>query len=215
MADEGSARPVSGEIMTDAPLDISAAAVMRVVGGGDVVDAEFEIVRGPGQGPDMAEPTLIATAAAPTAGMDMLRRPAERQTTPSRAGPLFWGAGLGIACAAFWVSGGHAIVRAAPFLSETASEPLRALRISGVTSLVDASGIRPLLFVDGEAANDGTGIETLPPLAIIVTDNAGVVIRYKLGTGGRHLAAGERFAFSSRLDVPKNGVKTVKVTFGE
>jgi hypothetical protein len=29
------------------------------------------------------------------------------------------------------------------------------------------------------------------------------------------MASGETFAFSSRLDVPKNGVKTVSVTFGD
>jgi hypothetical protein len=29
------------------------------------------------------------------------------------------------------------------------------------------------------------------------------------------MAPGETFAFSSRLDVPKNGVKTVSVTFAE
>ena len=39
--------------------------------------------------------------------------------------------------------------------------------------------------------------------------------RYRLGTSGRPLAPGEAFAFSSRLDVPKNGVKSVSVTFGE
>lgn len=214
MTDEGRARPLSGEIMTDAPLDISAAAVMRVVGAADVVDAEFEVVVARGDTPDEQESTLIATAAAPTAGLDMLRQ-TPPPTSASRAGPGFWIAGLAIASAAFWVSGGHAIVRAAPFLPGTSSEPLRALRISGVTSRIDASGLRPVLFVDGEAANDGTGPETLPSLAIIVTDTAGAVIRYKLGTGGSHLAAGERFAFSSRLDVPKNGVKTVKVTFGD
>ncbi len=214
MNDEGKARPVSGEIMTDAPLAISAAAVMRVVGAEDVVDAEFEIVSTRGDASAAQDHTTIATAAAPRLGLDMLRQ-APAQTSPSRAGPVFWVAGLAIAGAAFWVSGGHSIVRASPFLAETGSGPLRALRISGVTSRVDASGVRPLLFVDGEAANDGTGPETLPSLAIIVTDNSGAVIRYKLGTGGSHLAAGERFAFSSRLDVPKNGVRTVKVTFGE
>ena len=158
---------------------------------------------------------MIASPAAPLAGMEMLRRPeAQAARTPAvRGGPVFWVFGIGLAAAAFWVSGGHALVRGAPFFGTHA--PQRALRISGVTSRVDASGARPLLFVDGEAANDGTATETLPPLDIVVTGNDGRITRYRLGTSGRPMASGETFAFSSRLDVPKNGVKTVSVTFGE
>ena len=51
--------------------------------------------------------------------------------------------------------------------------PQQALSISGVTSRVDISGARPVLFVDGEAANDGTAAEKLPPLDIVVTGNDG------------------------------------------
>jgi hypothetical protein len=72
-----------------------------------------------------------------------------------------------------------------------------------------------VLFVDGEAANDGAAAQQLPPLEIVVTGNDGRITRYRLGTSGRPLAPGETFAFSSRLDVPKNGVKTVSVSFGE
>ena len=55
----------------------------------------------------------------------------------------------------------------------------------------------------------------LPPLEIRVTGNDGHVTRYTLGTSGRSLAPGERFGFASRLDVPKNGVRTVSVTFAD
>jgi hypothetical protein len=87
--------------------------------------------------------------------------------------------------------------------------------ISGVTSRVDVSSVKPLLFVDGEAANDGAGTLPLPPLEIRVTGEDGRITRYTLGTAGHPLAPGERFAFSSRLDLPKNGVKTVSVAFAE
>jgi hypothetical protein len=70
-----------------------------------------------------------------------------------------------------------------------------------------------VLFVDGEAANDGAQAEALPPLEIRVTDNSSNVIRYRLGTSNLSLAPGEKFGFSSRLDVPRNGVKTVSVAF--
>ncbi|TIU38507.1 MAG: hypothetical protein E5W28_05900, partial [Mesorhizobium sp.] len=65
----------------------------------------------------------------------------------------------------------------------------------------------------GEAANDGLTSQALPPLEIRVTDNDRNIIRYRLGTSNRALAPGERFGFSSRLDVPRNGVRTVAVIF--
>ncbi|TIR87544.1 MAG: hypothetical protein E5X13_32805, partial [Mesorhizobium sp.] len=74
------------------------------------------------------------------------------------------------ALVAFWVSGGHALVRQSPFWA--AAQPASALSISGVTSRIDASGLKPILFIDGEAANDGVRAESLPPLEIRVTDNA-------------------------------------------
>ena len=52
-------------------------------------------------------------------------------------------------------------------------------------------------------------------IEIAVTGNDGLVTRYRLGTSGRPLSPGETFDFSSRLDAPKNGVKTVTVTFAE
>ncbi len=50
---------------------------------------------------------------------------------------------------------------------------------------------------------------------VFVTDNDGRITRYTLGTSDRWLSPGERFGFASRLDVPRNGVKTVSVTFAE
>jgi hypothetical protein len=219
MADEAKPRAVSGEIMTG-PLD---GAVGGTRPAGDVIDAEYislpseplRAVARSSDKPKSPEPALpIGSAVAPSGGMDMLRRPdmppAPRK--PARGGPFFWAAGLGLAVAAFWVSGGHTLVRGMPLVG---SAPQSALRISGVTSRVDASGVKATLFVDGEAANDGQAVEHLPALEIAVTGNDGRVTRYRLGTSGRPLVSGETFAFSSRLDVPKNGVKTVSVAFAE
>jgi hypothetical protein len=218
MADEAKPRVVSGEIMTDPP-DHAARGTRP----GDVIDAEYislpsephRATSKSSENPNLPEPGLsIGSAAAPSGGMDMLRRPDMPQAPrkPARGGPLFWAAGVGLATAAFWVSGGHALGRGVPFIG---SAPQSALRISGVTSRVDATGANPILFIDGEAANDGESVEHLPALAIAVTGNDGRVIRYRLGTSGRPLSSGETFAFSSRLDVPKNGVKTVSVAFAE
>lgn len=213
MADERTARPVSGEIMTDPPAIVAAERIVRGPAA-DIVDADYEVM--PRLVPTVESvappPRLMVTPS--VEGMDMLRKPETPAERPpaARGGPIFWIAGIGAALAAFWVSGGHALVRQAPFLSGAQAS---ALTISGVTSHVDASGANPVLFVDGEAANDGTGPATMPPLEIRVTGNDGRITRYTLGTSGHSLASGERFGFASRLDVPKNGVRTVLVTFAE
>ena len=222
MADEVKPRAVSGEIMTDAP-DAPEASPGHPPHDGDVIDAEYMSLppeRPPAglRGAESAareSPAFIGSAAAPAGSMEMLRRQ-DADAAPrrlARGGPLFWIVGIGLAAAAFWVSGGHVLLRGVPFIGSEISRS--ALRISGVTSRVDVSGARPVLFIDGEAANDGDVTEHLPPLDIAVAGNDGLVTHYRLGTAGRPLAPGETFAFSSRLDVPKNGVKTVSVTFAE
>jgi hypothetical protein len=220
MADWSRPRAVSGEIMTDPAAYASGRPPHDV---GDVIEAEYISLppasRASGtQRPETAVregPASIGSAGAPLGGMEMLRRKdaAAPPQKSARGGALFWTLGIGLAMAAFWVSGGHMLLRDATIIGIEA--PRSALRVSGVRSRVDASGARPVLFVDGEAANDGTATEHLPPLEIAVTGNDGFVTHYRLGTAGRPLASGETFAFSSRLDVPKNGVKTVSVTFAQ
>lgn len=211
MAAYGTARPVSGKIMTAATTgrdDIAVAA--------DVVDADF-IVLGPDSG-ITAERSPVQTATSQPEdtpalnGMGMLRK---GEMIPDAAGQssggaLFWASGVAVALVAFWVSGGHALFHENAFFGPAVAT---ALSISGVTSRVDSTGLRPVLLVDGEAGNDGAETAILPPLEIHVTGNDGRITRYGLGTSGRSLPPGERFAFSSRLDVPRNGVTAVSVTF--
>lgn len=211
MAEQRTARPVSGEIMTG--LGTNGAPELRPVAT-DIVDADYEVL--PRLVPRIEAASLpergIATPS--MAGMEMLRKPEAATVRPpaSRGGPIFWIAGVGAAFAAFWVAGGHALVRQTPFFA--AEQPAGAvLSIAGVTSRVDASGTTPVLFVDGEAVNGGLKAGRLPPLEIRVTGNDSRITRYTLGTSNRSLAPGERFGFSSRLDVPRNGVKAVSVTF--
>ncbi len=212
MAEDRTARPVSGEIMTDPPANAVADRIMRG-SAADIIDADYEVMPRLVPAAESVSPPRVIIPPS-IEGMDMLRKPEAPAERPpaARGGPIFWIAGIGAALAAFWVSGGHALVRQAPFLSEGQAP---ALTISGVTSRVDASGPNPVLFVDGEAANDGTKPARLPPLEIRVTGNDGRLTRYTLGTSGRSLASGERFGFASRLDVPRNGVRTVSVTFAE
>ncbi|RWC44698.1 MAG: hypothetical protein EOS55_20570 [Mesorhizobium sp.] len=213
MADDRTARPVSGEIMTD-PAAIAAADRSMRGSTVDIVDADYVVMPRLVPALESVSPLPRSIVTPSIEGMDMLRKPetpAERLPA-SRGGPIFWIAGIGAALAAFWVSGGHALVRQSPFLSGAQAS---SLSISGVTSRIDASGPNPALFVDGEATNDGAKPVQLPPLEIRVTGNDGRTIRYTLGTSGRALASGERFGFASRLDVPKNGVRAVSVTFAQ
>ncbi len=216
MAEGRTARPVSGEIMTGASVE--AAIAWPVHDAADVVDADYELVSPPRRAtvaPE-AEPAAFAPAAAQVDGMGMLLRdPAQPAAgwLALRGGPVFWVFGFGLAAAAFWVSGGHALVRQASFLST--AQAAAGFTISGVTSRIDTVGSRPVLFVDGQASNSGTMAASLPPLEIHVTGTDGQTARYKLGTADEPLAPGGRFAFSSRLEVPKNGVKTVSVAFGD
>jgi hypothetical protein len=212
MADDRTARPVSGEIMTAPAADAATAPYNGSTA--DIVDADYVVIPHLGPAEDGVPPLTRIAASPPVQGMDMLRKPdAPAARAPAvRGGPIFWLAGVGMIAGAFWVSGGHALVRQAPFLSG-GQAPL--LTISGVRSHVDAAGPQPLLFVDGEAANDGSGPAKLPGVEIRVDGNDGRTTRYTLGTSGRWLASGERFGFSSRLEVPKNGVKAVSVSFAQ
>jgi hypothetical protein len=206
IADQTTARAFSGEIMAGA----TAQAVRPVLAAAfdDIVDADYEIVSPPERDPRRSP---NRTSAAPAGGMAMLRRAGGELAArgPVRGGPIFWIFGMAAVAAAFWISGGHALVRPA------APQPAAALTISGVSSRIETAGRNSFLHIDGHAANDGTAAADLPPLEIRVASNDGRVTRYNLGTSGRAMKPGDKFAFSSRLDVPKSGVKTVSVTFGE
>ena len=206
MADDVKARPVSGEIMTAARPARAAA-----VEGADIVDAEFEIVGGSGAA-EAARPVLQHEAPA-TGGMAMLRGSIPAQPAgPVRGGPVFWATGLAAVAAAFWISGGHALVIDG---TQRITGPAATLRIGPVESRVGRAGERLMLFVDSEAINDGPRPAQLPPIEIRVTAGNGRVTLYNLGTADQVIAAGGRYAFSSRVEVPNNGVKAVVVAFRE
>lgn len=215
MADLRKARPVSGEIMT-AP-ELEAAAGKPLAGDGqDIVDADYEIVTPP-EAAARPEPVRFFQQDR-AGGMEMLRHASamlhEPVRGPARGGPLFWMLGLALAAGAFWASGGHSLIGQAGWL-DAAKGAGSQVSISGITSRIETGAGGPVLLVEAEAVNGGTKAALLPSLEIHVTGNEGQTTRYKLGTAGEVLEAGHRFAFSSRLDVPKNGVKVVSVTFQE
>ncbi|MEO3389282.1 hypothetical protein [Mesorhizobium sp. CAU 1741] len=198
------ARPVSGEIMTDAP---SPRENVRKEG---FADAEFETVE-PARD---AQPRRTAEVPAPT-GMEFLKQGEAEIAGKGRqpGGPLFWMTGLVLVVLAFWVSGGHAFVRQS--VLPPPSQPQRQLHIADVSSRIERLDGRDVLFVEGQARNDSQTDRDLPAIEIVVFANDGTETRYFLGTSDAPLGPGERYAFSSRLEAPRNGVKTVSVTFQE
>lgn len=176
-----------------------------------VIDADYVRLPPGGRAEAFGSASSRRSAAAPREGMDMLRQgPAAARREP--AGALFWTVGTMLVAATFWISGGHALFRDLALFNR--SEP-ETLRIVNVSSRIDASGAKAVLLVDGETLNEGKAVDQLPAIEIAVTENDGLITRYRLGTAGRQLAPGETFGFSSRLDAPKNGMKAVSVTFVE
>ncbi|MER8715059.1 hypothetical protein [Mesorhizobium sp. M0983] len=110
MADDRTARPVSGEIMTDPAAE--PERIMRDVTA-DVIDADYEVLPRHFTSPDFAPPPARMISTPSIEGMDMLRKPETAVERPLwvHGGPIFWIAGVGAAFAAFWISGGHALVR--------------------------------------------------------------------------------------------------------
>jgi hypothetical protein len=205
MSEDDRARPVSGEIMAG---DAARAQSRRAAA--DFTDADYETV---GAAREAAAPRF--SEAEPASGMDFLRAGAKVIDAHSqRGGPLFWIVGLTLVVLAFWVSGGHALVRQ-QVAALAPAETRAALRIEEVKSRVERHGDRAVLFVDGRAENHGPVPLALPPIEIAVREVGGGTTRYFLGTNGAELAPGDRYAFSSRLEAPRNGVEQVSVTFQE
>lgn len=210
MDDPRKPRAVSGEIMTEAVTDGGAPGT-----GADVIDAEYEVIA-PREAARTAAPEAASRQAAPlVAGLQTLRpgagQPAVRRG--QRAGALFWVTGAVLVFTAFWISGGHALVKDLPFL--TAGREAVAIRIASLKSSIRSEGDRALLFVDGDAVNEGGEEHAVPTLSINVLDGRGNTTHYLLGTNGARLVPGQHFAFSSRLIAPNAGVKSVSVSFKE
>lgn len=178
----------------------------------DVIDAEF-ISIGPVPIRERATPVSRQLSSSPVEGMAMLSRRVDRSASASTTGgPLFWISGAILALAAFWTAGGYSLLSRP---AQTAITDNSGLRIASVISRVDRTGARPILMVDGKAVNESASAVAMPPLHIQIVSAAGGSTLYKLGTAGQSLASGDFFDFSSRLDLPKDGVKTVFVTFAQ
>jgi len=207
MNEDDRARPVSGEIMTGgAGKPVAGDSGLRSP---DFSEAVFEAVPNRAAVPPQRSADTVAPA-----GLSLLAGgSAAIRRESSHGGPVFWGVGILLVALAFWVSGGHALVRDLGF--DQVRQVQQPLRIAEVKSRVERHGGRDVLFVDGRAENHGPHPVFLPPIQIAVIGNDGGTVRYNLGTNGAELGPGGRYSFSSRLEAPRNGVKSVSVTFQE
>ena len=111
---------------------------------------------------------------------------------PARGGPVFWIFGIGLAVAgAFWVSGGHALVRRRRPLRQRAGAAVAA-RCASPASPRASTHRRAAPSCSSTARRPTTArtSRTLPPLDIGVTGNDGQVTRYRLGTSRPPAGAG-------------------------
>ena len=205
MVHDDRARPVSGEIMSAA---IMHGKTMRLRGIEDASDAQFETLSPAGKSAARASSPVNV---APMEGMGFLTQRAAAPKRGAKGGPAFWSVGLLAVVLVFWISGGHALVAKIG----TPAPDKAPLRIAGVESRVEAHEGRDVLFVNGRAENHGDRALSLPPIEIAVTGNNGGVTRYQLGRRAAQLEPGARYAFSSRLEAPGGGVRTVSVAFAE
>jgi hypothetical protein len=206
MPDERTARPVFGEIMTRSGRTVAVEAVR---GTGGFTDAEFTVRPGAGAGRIDAPP-------AGAAGFSTLRKDGPGQGRARRDGSLTWLLGISIAAAAFWASGGHALVLPARTEVTTASGGSgTAFRLARIASRVEVREGRAILFVDGSALNEGGVSAIVPPIAIGVKGGDGATVTYHVGAGADRLPPGGQLDFSARLEAPEKGVRTVSVAFTE
>lgn len=201
MADSTIIAPLSGEIMTGDILAGAPRAHLR-----DVVDAEYETVAriAPHAVPPVHAPTIDKP------GMDLLR--GSKAPVGSRhAGLGFWSAGALAAFAAFWMSGGHTLSRHLPLPGNQGG----TVRVASLASRVAETAAGPRLFIDGAVENTASASTPAPDLSIQVTGRDGAVTRYRISTVGQTIASGAEWKFSSRIDAPHAGVRSVSVTIAE
>jgi hypothetical protein len=210
---------VAGERMApvvSGPVVAGGVDGMRAERSGDVIDAEFETLK-----PDPAERLLppraatpIGTATAPAYGLDTLRKSYVRGSAQAatRGDPIFWTVGMFLVIAAFWISGGHALVSQS-LIPAWHFTPANPLSIAGVTSRVEDRAGRAVLFVEGKALNAAVEEQPVPNIELRVTANDGSVMRYSFKASSGPLPGGSAVAFSSRLEAPKEGVRSVTVNF--
>lgn len=201
MADSTIITPLSGEIMAG-----DAFAGARRERPQDIVDAEYETLT-------RAAPNAVPLVQPPVAdkpGMDLLRD-SKAPAGSARGGAGFWGAGMLAAAAAFWMAGGHTLSRYMPFSATDGG----TVRVASLVSRIAETAAGPRLFIDGAVENTASASTPAPDLSIQVTGRDGAVTRYRISTVGQTIASGAAWKFSSRIDAPHAGVRSVSVIIAE
>lgn len=221
MADQFTMAPLSGEIMAGPqPSGERLRSAPE-----PFVDAEYETLPRATPNPPaprsadcgdvaaaaVSRPGVVHPVSSPSQGMNMLRGMAMPVAGPrsSRGGAGFWLAGFLLAAIAFWVSGGHTLARLSAVLPGADAEPFR---VASLASRVETADGRSMLIVDGTVAIASGARSVAPQLTIKVTAADGGVARYRLWTGRETIAGSATWRFSSRLEAPRSGVRSVSAT---
>lgn len=187
------------------PVPAASAAPSRA---SEVEDAVFETVRE--KRPAAAVSSgVVATPSGLAILGTVARDEAPARQPAASAGIGFWCVGAGLALAAFWFAGGHALAT-----RWSDGDDASPVRLASLSSEVLHGGKYPLLMVDGSLQNASGAPAVLPPLTVNITDGDGRITRYRLGRIDGRIAAHGSWRFSSRLEAPRSGVSSVTVTVG-
>lgn len=206
MANERPPQPVNGEILAVRPS--------LPVGGrrpDDVIDAVYETVREAEAPKPKAARSISPTLA--RENLSILNGEAAVADRSNNGGPAFWATGILAVAAAFWFSGGHALLDRQQ--GAIVPEQAGAFEVMDVTSSLKKINGRQVLLVDGVVQNSSMRDAVAPDIMVNVVSDNGRTTRYVLGLGKPVVAAGDTADFSSRLTAPEGGVKRVYITFEE
>lgn len=210
MDEQSKSIPLQGEVL------IEGVVAPKRDQSPDIVDAEFEVVRNKSDNSPRENRTAESRKTTSTPenparpGMEILRS-GGIDRKPERGGLPLYLAGLALAAMAFWVSGGHAMFGEIRPIESTAADT-SMLRLAGIETQNIGIGSKNYVLVSGHVKNEGTNAAASPPVSIVITDKAGQVSRYRLGSNPTLIGAGEMMPFSSRIDAPASGVGSVMVT---
>ncbi|WP_407863188.1 hypothetical protein [Phyllobacterium phragmitis] len=175
-----------------------------------VEDAEFESIAPQG---DRARtiPLPIPVPFKPDQ-LSILKKGTGSDFAPAQArlpGASYWFLVLLAAFGAFWMSGGHVLVR----YWQAPGTAAAGMKLSDVSTRVEAHGGSNVIFVTARVSNEGLQPDAVPELTVTLRERTGAERAYYLGTRGQFIAPGESISFSSRLPGLKDRVEAVNVRF--
>ncbi len=189
-------RVAPSEALSRLPHD---AAFGRIIDGDFVVVLPSPDVTGiPGRGP------TVHTAPSGLAPLTAERAP---PAFSQNGGIGFWGVGVVVISAAFWVSGGYSLVDGKPQQRSGAIRPSTLDAEQGVATRAQAIGAH------AQVQYRGAEVEAVPPAAFRVLTREGREIDYRVISADKPLPAGSGRVFPTRIVAAPNEAASVRAIF--